>query len=179
MSAKRKRKKTLGEAATEFVQGGNQAQTFILIVLVFIIVFYLVSNLPKIFDAFFKKDDPKPNVTPDTPDIPIEPKKDSNDVAPIPSSTIEQVKIIQRLLKSLGYDLGNFGFNRDGIDGDAGGYYSKTNTALRSFSASTGKGQFGATTYPDWIRILRQHTGQTGLAGLSSNPIKRKIVLLS
>jgi hypothetical protein len=45
------------------------------------------------------------------------------------------VTALQRLLKARGYDLGNYGSNRDGIDGDFG---QKTEDAVKAFQQASG-----------------------------------------
>ena len=48
---------------------------------------------------------------------------------------VESVKKIQKLLQKLGYDLGKFGLNKDGIDGD---YGDTTVKAVKAFQESNG-----------------------------------------
>jgi predicted chitinase/peptidoglycan hydrolase-like protein with peptidoglycan-binding domain len=50
-------------------------------------------------------------------------------------STKEQIKKVQAFLKSKGYDLGTYGPNKDGIDGDFG---TKTKTALKDWKSKSG-----------------------------------------
>lgn len=49
--------------------------------------------------------------------------------------SIEQIKDVQRFLKSKGYDLGTYGPNADGVDGD---YGSKTKAALKDWKSKNG-----------------------------------------
>ena len=54
--------------------------------------------------------------------------------------SVEQIKDVQRLLKSKGYDLGNYGPEGDGVDGD---YGSKTKEALKDWKSKNGmKGDY-------------------------------------
>ena len=50
-----------------------------------------------------------------------------------PGCKCDDVKELQRKLKSLGYDLGKYGNNKDGIDGVFGDKNSKTSIAVRNF----------------------------------------------
>lgn len=163
-----KQRKRLGnaEAATgvQFVQGGNQAQTFILIVLVFIIIFYVISNIPKLFDFILQNrnnanngnNTNNANVTPNVNNGGggVAPNTNITDAA-IPSTLLEKYKVLQRLLNAAGSNLV--------IDGV---YGANTNNALTSWSSRTGKGTIGTTSLEEWIRLLRIATNKTGLAGI-------------
>lgn len=156
------------EAGTQFVQGGNQAQTFILIVLVFIIIFYVISNIPKLFDFILQNRNTNnnsnntnnANVTPTiTPSNPNGNGGTNNNAenAELPSSTFEKYKVLQRLLNATGSNL-----VVDGL------YGTGTNNALVSWSNRTGKGKVGTTSLEEWIRLLRTATQKTGLNGICS-----------
>ena len=62
--------------------------------------------------------------------------------------TGEDVKLLQEALVTLGYDLGKYGDNKDGIDGDFG---NMTETAVKSFQTSQGNlevdGVYGKNTH--------------------------------
>lgn len=51
------------------------------------------------------------------------------------SLSVEQIKDVQRALLAAGYDLGNYGPNKDGVDGDFG---SKTKIALKDWKSKNG-----------------------------------------
>lgn len=55
----------------------------------------------------------------------------------------DDVKELQKELKKLGYDLGKYGPNKDGIDGVFGTNKSKTSIAIKSFQKSKGLSQDG------------------------------------
>lgn len=65
-----------------------------------------------------------------------------------PRSQKENMKEIQRKLKSLGYNLGTYGPNKDGVDGN---YGNRTLTAIKSFQTKNGiksTGWVGTVTAP-------------------------------
>lgn len=67
----------------------------------------------------------------------------------------QQVGAWQRALKLLGYDLGTYGTNKDGIDNEFG---SKTETATKEFQKASGLPQTGivdaATAAAMWDKLL-------------------------
>lgn len=65
----------------------------------------------------------------DTKEVPTRAKETSEDFPLKKGSRGENVKKLQRFLKSEGYDLGGFGDNQDGVDGVFG---SLTESAVRT-----------------------------------------------
>lgn len=64
----------------------------------------------------------------------------------------EQVKTVQRILKGLGYNMGTFGPNRDGIDGDFGATTQKHIIAFQKAQKLDADGIIGKDT---WTALLK------------------------
>lgn len=74
--------------------------------------------------------------------------------------TSEQIKELQQILKNCGYDLGNFGTNRDGVDGILG---AKTTSAFNSFKRQNfleHPNLIGKTTVEKLLRFSSQEKYQ-------------------
>ena len=88
-------------------------------------------------------------------DVVLRYKEDIQDDEPeyIPSNTVGRgVAALQGVLIYLGYDIGNFGRKKDGIDGDSGSQDSWTNNALKLALGS------GKITEEDLSAILSLNT---------------------
>lgn len=74
----------------------------------------------------------------------------------------EDVAALQSSLVLLGFDLGNYGENKDGVDGSFG---TKTDTAVRSFQSSHGlenDGKYGSKTHAAMLEALAKLDSETG-----------------
>lgn len=181
MNRKTNKYKTLGEAATEFVQGGNQAQTFILIVIVGVVALFLLSNVPTLLNALIKKNDPPAPAPTPAAEEKTKVKEEKTSVQPTtetanipPNGSPEAIKMLQRLLNAAGFNAGAV----DGLYYDRFGRPGTTDAALQAYARSIGKNTAGVQM-SEWIILLRKATGQTGLQGLKglSNVSRQAIIL--
>jgi hypothetical protein len=90
----------------------------------------------------------------------------------------QQVGAWQRALKSLGYDLGTYGTNKDGIDNEFG---SKTETATKEFQKASGLPQTGivdaATAAAMWSKLLSKAGDSAKVAELQAKINAAKMAL--
>ena len=63
-----------------------------------------------------------------------------------------EVKTLQRLLNALGYNLGNYGERKDGVDGDFG---ARCDTAVRAFQKASGLTVDGVVGQATWTKLLK------------------------
>ena len=81
----------------------------------------------------------------------------------------ESIKIIQKRLKNLGYDLGTFGPRGDGIDGDYGDTTVKAVKAFQESNGLTGDQADGIVGNTTW-KLLRSENAKGPSASVASSP---------
>lgn len=89
-----------------------------------------------------------------TPSTPAEPQHDPAEDYPTlkKNASGDNVSLLQRILKDLGYDLGPYGPAKDGIDGDFG---KKTDAAVRAFQKDNGLTVDGIVGPKTWAALIK------------------------
>lgn len=105
----------------------------------------VMKDVDKYSTTTFTPGSDKPGM-PEVPRQPMPGEKSDKKIGAIVPGSKEDIMAMQKKLKAAGADLGTFGPNKDGIDGNLGGKNSKTRLAMQKFpDIAKQHGPFGKT----------------------------------
>jgi hypothetical protein len=107
----------------------------------------VMSDVSKYATATYQPGSDKPGM-PEVPRQPMPSEKPNTGGAKMPPLTGNQFAVMnmQKDLKAAGADLGNYGSNKDGIDGNLGGANSKTRQAMKKYPEIAKKHGFNVSS---------------------------------